>query len=158
VSAPPEYMARTRRQTALHIACSREQFGEPSPADAAMVRLLLRFGCVPSATLPSEPQSHLERALITRTAAGLGFLSLPSPEPDSCVWTAHRGDPNLRDDAGDTPLHAAAARGDLEAARLLLRAGARHTVVNTAGATPVQLLPRECSPALEEMLLSGDAS
>jgi ankyrin repeat protein len=38
------------------------------------------------------------------------------------VLFSGRGDPNLRDDRGDTPLHAAAARGDLDVARLLMRA------------------------------------
>ena len=36
--------------------------------------------------------------------------------------------------------------------------GASHTVTNAAGAIPVDLLPRECSPGLEEILLSGDPS
>jgi hypothetical protein len=36
--------------------------------------------------------------------------------------------------------------------------GASHTATNAAGAMPVELLPRDCSPGLEEILLSGDPS
>ena len=66
--------------------------------------------------------------------------------------------PNVRDAAGETPLHAAAAAADVPVVRMLLRAGADHRVANAAGKYPVDLLPQSCSHTLTDMLLTGDPS
>eukprot|EP00241_Pyramimonas_parkeae_P012996 CAMPEP_0114248220 /NCGR_PEP_ID=MMETSP0058-20121206/13454_1 /TAXON_ID=36894 /ORGANISM="Pyramimonas parkeae, CCMP726" /LENGTH=299 /DNA_ID=CAMNT_0001361607 /DNA_START=55 /DNA_END=954 /DNA_ORIENTATION=- len=112
VRAPEQYMALTRHQTALHSACAREQFGEPSAADATMVRLLLRYGTKP----------------------------------------------DIQDDHGNTALHAAALRGDMNVSRMLLRAGATHDITNFEGHKPIELLPSWCNASLVEMLQTGDTS
>jgi len=94
---------------------------------------------------PAKPQEHFETAIIMM----------------------HRGiNPNIViNDKGDTPLHCAALALRKDLVELLLIAGAKHTVRNNAGETPLQTANTD-DPALKALLTdpekcleeSGDTS
>ena len=73
------------------------------------------------------------------------------------VLLAQRVDPNTPDVDGSTALHWAAHRDDLTAAILLVGAGARASVANRYGATPLIVAATNGHAAMLEMLLVAGA-
>jgi len=65
---------------------------------------------------------------------------------------ARGADPGARQQAGWTPLHAAAQQGDEEVARLLLARGAAPRVPNDDGTTPLDLARAQGHTALVALL------
>ncbi len=63
-----------------------------------------------------------------------------------------------RAEDGDTPLHVFAWRKDLEAARLLIAAGANPNAVGDMGETPLHVAVRQNLPELARALLAAGAS
>jgi ankyrin repeat protein len=51
----------------------------------------------------------------------------------------HKADPNIREQGGYTPLHAAAQNGDEEMIRILIYGGADLTIKSDDGKTPLDL-------------------
>src|SRR5258707_9238369 len=69
----------------------------------------------------------------------------------------HRVDVNAAEPDGTTALHWAAHRGDLATVDLLVRSGARATVVNSFGVTPLALAAESGNAAVVERLLKVGA-
>lgn len=65
-------------------------------------------------------------------------------------------DVNIQDHLGETPLHYAAAIGNLVAAARLLALGAERAARNDADEAPVERLPAEAPTELKSLLLVGD--
>ncbi|MDA0179356.1 ankyrin repeat domain-containing protein [Solirubrobacter phytolaccae] len=95
--------------------------------DGAMARLLLEFGAV-LGEVGEDGRHPIHRA----AAAG--------PDPWVLEFLLELGhDPNVTDQHGWTPLHAAAAYGATRAAERLLAAGADPSAVTHEGKTPADL-------------------
>jgi ankyrin repeat protein len=94
---------------------------------ADIVKLLIERGASTMATVASTPLIHI--------AAGTHYPQVTRVLLDAGM------DPNLLDNAGNGPLLAAARRGDLESARMLIEAGA---LVDPPATKPEDI----CDPAL----------
>jgi ankyrin repeat protein len=70
---------------------------------------------------------------------------------------ARPGNVNVHEVDGTTPLHWAARNDDMEAVRLLLKAGARPDVANRYGVTPIALAAANGSAAIVEALMAAGA-
>jgi len=67
-------------------------------------------------------------------------------------------DPNARQSDGNTPLHLACLKGDLDFVELLIQYGADINIQNTvAGKTPLHLAVEECNEELIQLLASNGA-
>ena len=67
-------------------------------------------------------------------------------------------DVNVKDDGGDTPLHAGAYEGDKDVAALLLARGADINAKDKKGATPLHLMASQGHEEIVELLLGGGAN
>lgn len=64
----------------------------------------------------------------------------------------------MRSPVGETPLHIAAARGDIEAVRVLLDAGAEPNAVGEHNYTPLHEALEQGHPQVARMLIAAGAS
>lgn len=127
--------------SALEAACWRPSI----PPE--IVSLLLRRGAVgPSAMLVAASSGNTEalRVLLDEAAELFDIDAIPAAEnPD---WE--------REEDWGTPLHAAAAKGELPCITLLLERGARRDIRNASGRTPRQTAEHfehlACAEALKE--------
>ena len=104
--------------------------GSPSSARVLKKAIVQKGGCCSTAFTASRCMLPSGRRLGSR----LKYLLCRNPAAD----------PNARDSDGDrVPLHWAAARGQHEAARLLLAARADPLMPNATGETPLQLAGNE---------------
>jgi hypothetical protein len=68
----------------------------------------------------------------------------------------HGADVQLADSSGDTPLHWAAFKGNVQSAALLLYLGASPTAADAYGATPLHLAAQSGAISIIELLLDGE--
>lgn len=86
----------------------------------------------------SNPQLVMERGLHGTTPLHwVAYTSGRQQESIIELLIAHGADPNARDDSGQTPLHAAAFEGELQAVKLLLQAGADPSIQDMTSETPL---------------------
>lgn len=96
------------------------------------VRLLLGAGAKPSAPSANAMQ-------VTPLHSACAQADADCAVTISVFLLAAGADPNARQHGGWTPLHAAAARGNLPLGEALVRAGAEPSPVSDEGKTPIQL-------------------
>lgn len=127
--------------SALEAACSRPE----TPPE--IISLLLRHGAVgPYAMMVAAQRGNVVGLRVLLDEAGELFDIDAIPEPENPDWET--------DEAWGTPLHSAAASGELPCITLLLERGARRDVRNAAGLTPRQTAEHyghlACAEALKE--------
>src|ERR1700674_3283891 len=93
----------------------------------------------------------------TVLAAGRDVADAAKKGDKAAVRTllAQKADVNARQPDGDTALHWAAWRDDVELAAMLLRAGANANAANLTGATPLSLASVNGNAAIIELLLKA---
>ena len=78
-------------------------------------------------------------ATVVAAGSDVADAAKKGDKADVRTLLAQKADVNARQPDGDTALHWAAWRDDVELAAMLLRAGANANPVNLTGATPLQL-------------------
>ena len=149
--ADPNARLKARPLKRHHDAGSTLNFGEGTTPlmraartnDVAVMKLLLDGGADPFLRLPDRTNALL-------IAAGQGYGGtrgdgprLPAPTEETAIEAVtllldHGADIHYFNDAGNTVLHAAVARGD-NLVKFLVERGARITAQNKAGLTPLDI-------------------
>ncbi len=115
-------------------------------ADEAKIKAFIAAGADLTARCGRNGWAPLHMAVSAHNAAAISAIIVA------------KGDPDIRDNGGETPLQTACWMGDFESARLLVEAGANVNSIRSDGATPLHLASFADAPAIMRLLLDNGAS